>query len=161
MLTSPAAGAAPPIPHPTEADAVILHVETSPNGFGGEYDDGGGVTIFPDRVEFVPTTVGGVGADTTPVAFQLDEASVQHALRAARRAGLLRSKERDYGETGVTDQGTTVVEIHAGRVDRTTSVYALLLPEADRGLTPRQQRARKALRAFVHKVTKAAFYGVP
>jgi len=161
MLVSPAAGAAAPIPHPTEPDAVILHVETSPNGFGGEYDDGGSVTIFPDRVEFEPTQAGGAGADTAPVVFQLDEASVQRALRAARRAGLLRGKQRDYGDAGVTDQGTTVVEIHAGSVDRTISVYALLLPEGDRGLAPGQQRARKALRAFVHKVTTAAFYGVP
>jgi hypothetical protein len=86
---------------------------------------------------------------------------VQRALRAARKAGLLRTKVRDYGDAGVSDQGTTTVEVHAGGVDHTISVYALLLEDGDRGLTARQQRARRALRAFVDKVTRASFYGVP
>jgi len=149
------AGAAAPIPYPTDPDAVILRVESSPNGWGGEYPDGSNVTLYADRVSIDP-----VEADA-PDVFEIDEATVQRALRAARKAGLLRTKVRDYGEAGVTDQGTTVVEVHAGGVDRTFSVYALLLEEGDRGLTAQQQRARRALRAFIDKVTHAAFYGVP
>jgi len=153
-LTAPVAAAAP-IPYPTEADAVILRVESSPNGWGAEYPDGANVTVYADRVSIDP-----VNADA-PDVFEIDEASVQRALRAARKAGLLRTKVRDYGEAGVTDQGTTEVEVHAGGVDHTFSVYALLLEEGDRGLTAQQQRARRALRAFVDKVTHAAFYGIP
>jgi hypothetical protein len=149
------AGAARPIPHPTDPSTVILRVESSPNGWGAEYPDGSNVTLYADRVEIDPV------GDDGPDVFEVDEASVQRALRAARKAGLLRSKARDYGEAGVTDQGTTEVEVHAGAVDHTFSVYALLLEEGDRGLTAQQQRARRALRSFIDKVTHASFYGVP
>ena len=152
-LAAPAHAA--PIDHPTDADAVILRVESTPNGFGAEYPDSSTTTLYADRVAIDPA-----GTDEASV-FEVDEAAVQRALRAVRRVGLLRTKERDYGEAGVTDQGTTAVEVHAGGVDRTTEVYALLLEEGDRGLTARQQRARRELRAFVDKVTQASFYGVP
>ena len=95
----------------------------------------------PAGMEIVSSPSGGAGADTTPALFQLDEATVQKVLRAARRAGLLREKKRDYGQSGITDQGTTAVEVHAATVDRAVSVYALLVPAGDRGLTPSQQRA--------------------
>jgi hypothetical protein len=72
-------------------------------------------------------------------------------LREARRIGLLGDAE--YGQALVTDQGTTTVEIHAGGIDRAVAIYALELPEGDRGLPKDQRQARRALRAFLHSLT--------
>jgi hypothetical protein len=53
----------------------------------------------------------------------------------------------------VTDQGTTTVEIHAGGIDRALAIYALELPDGDRGLPNEQREARRDLRALLHSLS--------
>lgn len=147
------------IPHPTAPDAVVIHIEHSPNGWGGEYPEGAGVTIYGDgRIVIVPPSGAGRNGPPLPEAtvLHVTEDGIQRALRAAKRAGLLR--DTDYGEAGVTDQGTSVFEITTQGEPRITSVYALLLEEGDRGLTHKQRANREALRQLSHDVTDADFY---
>jgi hypothetical protein len=81
---------------------------------------------------------------------QWSERRVQRFLRDAREVGLL--GDTDYGDATVTDQGTTTVEVHAAGVDRTHHIYALELPEGDRGLLREQRQARRELRRFLHEL---------
>jgi hypothetical protein len=150
--------AKPAIPHPTGPDDVVIHIEHSPNGWGGEYPEGSGVTVYGDgRVVIVPPS--GAGGDDPPLpeatVLRVTEDDIQKLLRAAKRAGLLR--DADYGEAGVTDQGTSVFEVTTGAT-HTASVYALLLEEGDRGLTRKQRAHREALRAFAHDAVDPDFY---
>lgn len=146
------------IPHPSAPDAVVLHVEHSPNGWGGEYPEGAGVTVYGDgRIVIVPPSGADSSAPPLPEAtvLHVTEEGIQKVLRAAKRAGLLRGA--DYGEAGVTDQGTSVFEVTTSDTS-TISVYALLLEEGDRGLTRKQRANREALREFAHDAADADFY---
>lgn len=149
----------PAIPHPTGPDDVVLHIEHSPNGWGGEYADGSGVTVYGDgRIVIVPPSGAGTHDPPLPEAtvLRVTEDGIQKVLRAAKRAGLLRGA--DYGEAGVTDQGTSVFEITTAGEPSTTSVYALLLEEGDRGLTRKQRANRVALRELARGAADPDFY---
>lgn len=148
--------ARPPIPHPTLAGSMVLRVSTTNNFWGGTYDDGDTITVAGDGlVTIVPPRS---NAPHTPELVQADERALQKVLRRARHIGLLGSKPLDIGEAYVTDQGTTTIEVHAAGVTRSIDVYALLLSDGDHGLTPKQRHARRALRAFIHDLTRAAYY---
>jgi len=136
--TTPASGT---IAHPTGANDVVLHTETSDNYWGGTYPDAVTFTLYGDGRLVV-------GATDALTVYPLTEAQVQQVLHDAQHVGLLGGT--DYGDPLVTDQGTTTVEVHAGGVDRTYDLYALELVEGDRGLPPAQREARRALRAFLH-----------
>ncbi len=128
------------IEHPTGADEIVFRAETSQNGWGAEYPDAVDVVVYGDgRVVY--------GDGTTE---QWTERRLQRFLREAKRIGLLGDAE--YGEALVTDQGTTTVEIHAGGIDRTRAIYALELPEGDRGLPKAQREARRDLRRLLHSL---------
>jgi hypothetical protein len=129
------------IEHPTGEDDVVFTTRTERNGWGGEYPDAVDVTIYGDgRV----VTSDGTGT-------RWSERRLQRLLREARRIGLLGDAE--YGEAMVTDQGTTTVEIHAGGIDRALAIYALELPDGDRGLPNEQREARRDLRALLHSLS--------
>lgn len=129
------------IEHPTGASDVVFTTRTERNGWGGEYPDAVDVTIYGDgRV---------VTSDGTGTCWS--ERRLQRLLREARRIGLLGDAE--YGEAMVTDQGTTTVEIHAGGIDRALAIYALELPDGDRGLPNEQREARRDLRALLHSLS--------
>jgi hypothetical protein len=148
-----------PIPHPTGPGDVVIHIEHSPNGWGAEYAEGSTVTVYGDgRIVIVPPS--GPGSDGPPLpeatVLRVTEDGIQKVLRAARRAGLLQST--DFGEPGVTDQGTSVIDVTTTGEPRTTSVYALLLEEGDRGLTRTQRANRAALRDFAGRAADPDFY---
>ncbi len=153
-VTAPVA----PIPHPTGPDDVVLRIESDRNGWGGEYEDGHDVTVYGDgRVVIVPPSDADGPDVPEATVLQVGEDGVQKILRGARRAGLL--KATNYGEAGVTDQGSVTFEVTTAGEPRTTSVYALLLPEGDRGLPHKQQVLRQRLRTFVHHAADPEFYG--
>jgi hypothetical protein len=128
------------IEHPTGSDDVVFRTDTERNGWGGEYPNAVAYTMFGDgRVVFDNGTER-----------QWSERRVQRFLRDAREVGLL--GDTDYGDATVTDQGTTTVEVHAAGVDRTHHIYALELPEGDRGLLREQPQARRELRRFLHEL---------
>ena len=137
----------------------MLRVSTTNNFWGGTYDDADTITVAGDGlVTIVPPRSNVRHAPHTPELVQADERALQKVLRRARHIGLLGSKPLDIGEAYVTDQGTTTIEVHAARVNRSIDVYALLLSDGDHGLTPKQRHARRALRAFIHDLTRAAYY---
>lgn len=128
------------IEHPTGADEVVFRTVTERNGWGGEYPDAMTVVVYGDgRVVY------GGGREE-----QWTERRLQRFLRDARRIGVLGDAE--YGEAMVTDQGTTHVELHAGGIDRTLAIYALELPQGDRGLPKEERQARRDLRALLHSL---------
>jgi hypothetical protein len=136
-----------PIPHPTGADVVIFHTETSRNSWGGEYPDAVDVTVFGDgRIGF------GDGEE-----LRVTERGLQRLLRGARDAGLL--DDTDFGDAGVTDQGTTTVAVTTDAGARTVEVYALELPEGDRGLPKAQRAARRELRRLLHSLDASFWVG--
>jgi hypothetical protein len=140
------AGRSRRIPHPTSADVVVFHTESSRNGWGGEYPHATEVTVFGDgRVVY------GDGSE-----LRVTERGLQRLLRDARAAGLL--DDTDFGQAGVTDQGTTTVEINAGGGAHTVAVYALELPEGDTGLPKAQRTARRELRRFLHALGKESYW---
>lgn len=146
------------IAHPTGADDVIVRIVHSENGWGGVYSDAFNVTVYGDgRVVIVPPTAASTPPLPEATVLRVTEAGIQRLLRAARAAGLLRTT--DYGQAGVTDQGTSRIEVAATGTTHTDDVYALLLPEADRGLTGAQRLHRRRLRTFVHRAADADFYG--
>jgi len=154
-----ATGARAPIPHRSGPDDVVLHIEHSPNGWGGEYPEGSGVTVYGDgRIVIVPPSGAGGGTPPVPEAtvLHVTEDGIQKILRAARRAGLLRHV--DYGEANVTDQGTSQFVVTTAGAPDTTTVYALLLEEGDRGLTRSQRTHREALRELAHDASDPDFY---
>ena len=123
------------IEHPTGATDVGFRTATEQNGWGAEYPNAVGFTVYGDgRVVYDDGTER-----------QWSERRLQRFLRAA---GLL--EDTEYGDAMVTDQGTTTVEIHAAGVDQTFEIYALELPEGDRGLPKEQRQARRDLRRFLH-----------
>jgi hypothetical protein len=158
-LTMPSAAAAPAIPHPA-GQVVVLRVATGPNFFGGYYRDGATVTVRADGEVVIERPASVVGAEDAPepIVLHIDERGLQRVLRAANTAGLLAVTPPDVGEPGVTDQGTTSIQVRAVGIDRTIRLYALLLTEGDAGVTPAQRDARRALRRFVHRVANAKFY---
>jgi hypothetical protein len=143
----PAGGALPNrIAHPTGSDVVIFHTESSPNMWGGIYRDATDVTVYGDgRVVY------GDGSEV-----RSHERALQRLLRDARAAGLL--DDTDFGQTGVTDQGTTAVDVNAGGDQHAIDVYALELPEGDRGLPQAQKVARRHLRRFLHSVGDPSYW---
>jgi hypothetical protein len=146
-----------PIPHPTGPDDVVIRIDSDRNGWGGEYDDGHDVTVYGDgRVVIVPPSDRDGPDVPEATVLHVGEDGVQKILRAARRAGLL--KATDYGEAGVTDQGSVAFEVTTSGEPRITSVYALLLPQGDDGLPPKQQVLRQRLRTFVHRASNPEFY---
>lgn len=156
--TEPVSVPTAPIPHPTGPDDVVIRIETDRNGWGGEYEDGHDVTVYGDgRVVIVPPSDADGPEVPEATVLQVGEGGVQKILRAARRAGLL--KATDYGEAGVTDQGSVTLEVTTSGEPRVTSVYALLLPQGDDGLPHKQQVLRQRLRTFVHRASNPAFYG--
>lgn len=146
VVTASPAGAADVIPHPAGAADVVFHTETGPNFWGGEYPDAAEVTVYGDG-----RVVLGDGAER-----RMRERQVQRLLRGARRVGLLDGT--DFGEALVTDQGTTVIEVQAGGAGRSIEVYALELPDGDRGLPRAQRVARQRLRAFLHRVGQPSYW---
>ena len=91
-----------------------------------------------------------------PLVLQAGQAGVERALHAAMHAGLY--ADTDYGQAGVTDQGTSAIDVATDAVQQHTAVYALLLVDGDHGLTPAQQRARHHLRRFLHRVADPTFF---
>lgn len=158
-LIATTAVASPAIPHPA-GNVIVLRVETGPNFFGGYYRDGATVTVRADGEVVIarPATVVGAKNAPEPIVLHVNERVLQRVLRAAEKAGLLGAAPPDVGEPGVTDQGTTLIKLTAGAVDRTVRVYALLLREGDAGVTRPQRDARRALRRFVHRIADPAFY---
>jgi hypothetical protein len=147
-VLAPVAGASRPIPHPRGASDVVLRIHHDRNGWGAEYPDGVDVTVYGNGTVVIRRPGASDDAPPEPERVHVDEAGLQRLLREARKAGLLR--DTDYGEAMVTDQGTSTITIDAGGDRRTVRVYALLLPDGDRGLTRDQREARGALRRFVH-----------
>ena len=144
----PARGATPTrITHPTGADVVVFHTESSRNMWGGVYRDATDVTVSGDgRVVY------GDGSEVL-----VTERGLQRLLRGARAAGLL--DDTDFGQAGVTDQGTTVVDVNASGDIHTADIYALELREGDRGLPRAQASARRHLRRFLHSVGDPSYWG--
>jgi hypothetical protein len=142
---------AEPIPHSKSPDVVIFSTESSRNGWGGEYPDATNLFMYGDG-RIVMQVRGSPDASE----LRVTERGVQRLLRGARAAGLL--DDTDYGEAGVTDQGTTTVEIDAEASHHTFSVYALELPEGDRGLPRAQRAARRGLRRFLHAVGSSSYF---
>ncbi len=141
------ARSAPRVPHPTASEVVVFHTATTPNSWGGEYPDAVEVTAFGDgRIVF------GDGEE-----LRVTERGLQRLLRGARDAGLL--DDTDFGESGVTDQGTTAVEVTTDDAANQVAVYALELPEGDRGLPKAARRARRELRHFLHSLDAAFWDG--
>jgi hypothetical protein len=138
----------------------VLRIETGPNFFGGYYRDGATVTVRADGEVVIarPATVVGAENAPEPIVLHVNERGLQRVLRTAEKAGLLAASPPDVGEPGVTDQGTTSIQVTAGTVDRTVSVYALLLKAGDASVTPAQRDARRALRRLIHRVADPAFY---
>ena len=137
----------------------MLRLSTTNNYWGGSYDDGATITVAGDGlVTIVPPRSSGRRAPHTPELVQAGERALQKVLRRARHIGLLGSTPLDTGESYVTDQGTTTIEVHAAGVDRSIDVYALLLPDGDHGLTSKQRHTRRAVRAFIHDLTRPAYY---
>lgn len=157
-LTPPATGSAAPIGHPTGTDEFVLVIEHTMNGWGSEYSDGYDVRLYGDgRLVIMAPAVD----DETPPkerVVQVGERGIQRILRRAAKAGLLDDPE--YGEAGVTDQGTSTVRVDAGGKVRTVHVYALLLDQGDAGLPREQRAARRALRRFVHAAADPSSYVV-
>jgi len=147
------------IPHATVAGSVVLRLSTTNNYWGGSYDDGDTITVAGDGlVTIVPPRSSVRRAPHTPELVQADERALQKVLRRERHIGLLGAKALGTGESYVTDQGTTTIEVHAAGVDRSIDVYALLLSDGDHGLTPGQRHIRRALRAFIHDLTRTDYY---
>jgi hypothetical protein len=157
-LTASPAAAAVPIEHPTGANDLVLAIDHTRNGWGGEYSDGYDVKLYGDgRLVIAPPPV---DDETPPKArvVELDERGIQRILRRAARAGLLADTE--YGEAGVTDQGTSTIRVDAGGKVREVHVYALLLEQGDPGLPREQRAARRSLRRFVHAAADPSSYVV-
>ena len=134
------------IAHPTGAAVVVFRTESSRNSWGGEYRDATDLTVYGDgRIE------PGSGPE-----LRVTERGIQRLLREARAAGLL--ADTDFGEALVTDQGTTTVTVTAGGRTREHSVYALELPDGDRGLPRPQQAARRHLRRFLHSLGAPSYW---
>jgi hypothetical protein len=115
--------------------------------WGGDYRDATNATVFGDgRVAY------GDGSEV-----RVTERGIQRLLRDARAAGLL--TDTDFGQAGVTDQGTTRVVVNAGGATHTTDIYALELPDGDRGLRQPQKAARRHLRRFLHSVGDPSYWG--
>jgi len=147
VIDMPAGGATPTrITHPTGADIIIFHSESSPNMWGGVYRDATAVTVSGDG-----RVVCGDGSEV-----RVTERGIQRLLRGARGAGLL--EDTDFGQAGVTDQGTTRVVVNAGGTTHTTDIYALELPDGDRGLRQPQKAARRRLRRFLHSVGDLSYW---
>jgi len=144
---APARAAAPTrIAHPTGAEVVVFHTESSRNYWGGEYRDATDLTVYGDgRIE------SGSGPE-----MRVTERGIQRLLRDARSAGLL--ADTDFGQALVTDQGTTTVTVSACGSNREHSVYALELPDGDRGLPGPQQAARRHLRRFLHSLGDPSYW---
>jgi hypothetical protein len=139
------AGATARIPHPTGADEVVFHTESSPNSWGGEYPHATALTVLGDgRVVY------GGGSE-----LRVTERGLQRLLRDARRFGLL--EDADYGQANVTDQGTTTVVVRTDAEHR-VGVYALELAEVDRGVPRPQRDARRALRHFLHALARTSYW---
>lgn len=148
--------AAAAIPHPSGADAIVVSIEHERNGWGFEYHDGVDVRVYGDgRVVISPPATDGRPRPRSRE-LHVGDRAVQRLLRAARRAGLLTGT--DFGDAGVTDQGTSVIRVAAAGGVRTFAVYALLLEEGDTGLAREQRAAREALRRFVHVAARASWY---
>jgi hypothetical protein len=147
VTDDPARGATPTrITHPTGADVVIFHTESSRNMWGGVYRDATDVTVSGDgRVVY------GDGSEVL-----VTERGLQRLLRGARAAHLL--DDTDFGQAGVTDQGTTVVDVNAGGDTHTAGVYALELRESDHGIPRAQVSARRHLRRFLHSVGDPSYW---
>jgi len=147
VIDMPAGGATPTrIAHPTEAGVVIFHTESSPNIWGGVYRDATDVTVFGDG-----RAVYGDGSQV-----RVSERGLQRLLRGARAAGLL--NDTDFGQVGATDQGTTAVDVNAGGDKHSTDIYALELPEGDRGLPQAQKAARRHVRRFLRSVGDPSYW---
>lgn len=108
------------------------------------------------RIVIVPPSTSTAPPLPEAIVVRVSEDGIQRLLRGARTAGLLRTT--DYGEAGVTDQGTSVIDVDAAGRTRTVDVYALLLPEGDRGLSRAQRLHRRALRGFLHDAADPDFY---
>jgi len=134
------------IAHPTGADVVMFRTESSPNMWGGDYRDATNLMVFGDgRVVY------GDGSEV-----RVTERGLQRLLRDARAAGLLNNT--DFGQAGVTDQGTTSVVVNAGGAAHAADIYALELPEGERGLPQPQKAARRHLRRFLHSVGDPSYW---
>lgn len=137
--------------------AIVIDIAHSKNGWGAEYSDGYDVQVLADGFVIVrKERATDDGAVTSVREFKVGERGVRRALREARRVGLTR--RTDYGEAGITDQGTSTIVVKSNGRTRTTNVYALLMPEGDQGLTRAQREARELLRDFVHDATRRSFY---
>ena len=131
-------------------DEVVVRIRVGRNGWGAEdasfrYEE---MVVHADGV---------IAADGT--FRQIDDAALTRILEAADEAGLT-GVAPDYGEPGITDQGTVVVEVTApdGTVHR-AAAYALGMEDVDEnhlGLTDAQVRAREELAGFVDLVSDLA-----
>jgi hypothetical protein len=147
---------APPgaIPHPDTATAVVLRVTTvAPPG----HRRGPMVSIRGDGSVVLQPALRGAGHPSPePLVFKISERGIQRVLRSARAAGLL--GDTRYGRTRVTDHRVTVIEVTAAGRHRVVRVEGLALFAFDSGVTGPERAARRALHAFVRRVTAPAFY---
>ena len=82
---------------------------------------------------------------------------MQIVLRGARDARLF-DDSTEYGESQITDQGSTVVRLRAAGEHTNADVYALEIPAGDTSVDPELLPARRALRNFVDDVMNPGFY---
>ena len=132
------------------SDDVVVRIDIGRNGWGGE----NGSFAYE---KLVVHTDGRIVVDNVEHRVQPDE--VAGILDAADTAGLTGSA-LDYGDPGITDQGTVVVQVTTddGTVHR-IAVYALGMEDVDSqrlGLTHDQLQARHQLSQFIELVANTA-----
>ncbi len=113
---------AAPIPHPSGASEIVLHVTTS----GGVDTSVGSVTVRGDGEVVIQAGLSRRHASPEPPVLGVGEEGVQHTVQTARAAGLLDGTK--FGSSHLTDRDVTVIEIQANHQRRVISVRAGLDP---------------------------------
>jgi len=138
------------------ADGLLVQVDLGGNGWvGNPVTELPEVSVYADGRIVVSETD---SSDPMPevLEYVVSDAGIDLVIEAADDAGLLDDEAPDYGDTDVTDQGTTVVLLDIDGTTRAIDVYALEFEEA--GLTDDQENARADLIDFIDQLSDPDFY---
>lgn len=158
-----------PIGYPDDPGEVVLQVTVGPGGFAESPADDLRLPtwrLYGDRTLLWPETA--VTAEARAYgqlqvrSRRLTEEQVQDLLEQAADAGLPGDEDRDYGDPGITDQGTTVVRAHTDEGEAVVGVYALSRRDDAHGdLTDDQVAARQKLIELIDALGRLSDQGSP